>query len=511
METLEIRRKIEAYISKLVAFSLDNSNKRLQEAFADKNFYLLIGLMKGYDIDLKSEGLAYCSYEPTNDRMKICFSKLLIDVLDSKDNIYSDFIGFFQVWKHEILHYINLHPLRIAKWIKRNVPPEDSHLIPLLISYANTVLDSLINRFLDKKFIELFNLVPPTDKDLVLEEELEKFYNELKKNPPPPTKCIGNFCQFNNCNEGVSQFNECNGNSSQSDSNSGNNNNKNKNNKNQSSNKNKNEKNESKSNSVSQNDNNNNPLSNDLMETVKELLKKDLDSLKTLESYYKRIIREELKKVIETMKISGIGNTPEYIEELINSYKEPTIKIPKLEEAILAFKGEVLRSYNFYNSINQIYGRSYPKPVLPSFRPALNSEVLIIVDTSGSMGYEELEYAFGLIRKATKISRVYVLNIDTEIKEKPIPIEKYRIKSSMRFVGRGGTDFKDLERLSQILTFEQRKNIKLVILFTDGLVFGFPKNNPLPNAKWLGITTNEIPESSPEWIEWGKIIIEKTE
>jgi hypothetical protein len=507
METLELRRKIETYISKLLAFSMDNSSKRLQEIFADKSFYLLIGLMRGYDIDLKSEGLAYCSYDPINDRIKICFSKLLIDVLDSKDNVYSDFIGFYQVWKHEILHYINLHPLRIAKWIKRNVPPEDSHLVPLLISHANIVLDSLINRFLDEKFINLFNLVPPTDKDLVLEEELEKFYNELKKNPPPPSKCIGNSCQSNNCNEGYSQFNESSGNSSQS------NNSNNNGNNNKPSNKNKNGKNEDKYNYFSQNkDNNeNNPLSNDLMEIVKELLKKDLDYLKTLESYHKKVIREELKKVVETIKMSGIGNVPGYIEELINSYKESKIKIPKLEEAILAFKGEVLRSYNFYNPVNQIYSRSYPKPVLPSFRPALDSEILIIVDTSGSMGHEELERAFGLIRKATKISKVYVLNIDTEIKGKPIPIEKYKVKSSMRFVGRGGTNFADLERLSQILTPEQKRNIKLVILFTDGLVFEFPKTNPLPNAKWLGITTKEIPKSSPEWIEWGKIIVETPE
>jgi len=483
MEAFEIRRKIESYISKLIAFSMDKSGKRFQEVFADKDFYLIIGLMKGYDIDLNSEGLAYCFYDPLSDRMKICFSKLLIDVLDSKDNVYSNFVGFFQVWKHEILHYIHLHPLRIAKWIKRNVPPEDSYLIPLLISHANIVLDSIINRFLDEKFIKLFNLVPPTDKDLVLEEELEKFYNELKKNPPPPSKCIGNSCQPNECNKGASQPNECGDNKDQS------------NNKNE-------------SNSTPQDNRENNPLSNDLMEIVKELLKKDLDSLKTLESYHKRVIKEELKKVVETIKMSGIGDTPAYIEELINSYKEPIIKIPKLEETILAFKGEVLRSYNFYNPINQIYGRSYSKPVLPSFRPALDSEILIIVDTSGSMRHEELERAFGLIRKAAKVSKVYVLNIDTEIKEKPIPIEKYRIKSSMRFVGRGGTNFTDLERLPQILTLEQKKNIKLVILFTDGLVSGFPGNNPLPNAKWLGITTNEIPKSSPEWIEWEKIIIE---
>jgi len=88
---------------------------------------------------------------------------------------------FREIVKHEIIHYINLHLPRTIEFFKRRGTNKISE--PLLI-IANMAADSICNIYLDKKVIEQGGLVPPLEKEIPLEELLEKL--DPKKN-----KCCG--------------------------------------------------------------------------------------------------------------------------------------------------------------------------------------------------------------------------------------------------------------------------------------------------------------------------------
>jgi hypothetical protein len=78
---------------------------------------------------------------------------------------------FREIVKHEIIHYINLHLPRTVEFFKRRGISKISR--PLLIK-ANEAADSICNIYLDKKVIEQGGLVPPLEKEIPLEELLEK-------------------------------------------------------------------------------------------------------------------------------------------------------------------------------------------------------------------------------------------------------------------------------------------------------------------------------------------------
>jgi hypothetical protein len=84
---------------------------------------------------------------------------------------------FREIVKHEIIHYINLHLPRTIEFFKRRGINKISE--PLLI-IANVAADSICNIYLDKKVIEQGGLVPPLEKEIPLEELLEKLDSKNK-------------------------------------------------------------------------------------------------------------------------------------------------------------------------------------------------------------------------------------------------------------------------------------------------------------------------------------------
>jgi hypothetical protein len=91
----------------------------------------------------------------------------------SKENeeVLKRFFIFREIVKHEILHYVNLHLPRIVEFFKKRGISKISR--PLLIK-ANAAADSICNIYLDKKVIEQGGFVPPLEKEIPLEELLEK-------------------------------------------------------------------------------------------------------------------------------------------------------------------------------------------------------------------------------------------------------------------------------------------------------------------------------------------------
>jgi predicted metal-dependent peptidase len=99
---------------------------------------------------------------------------------------------FREIVKHEIIHYINLHLPRTIEFFKRRGINRISE--PLLI-IANVAADSICNIYLDKKVIEQGGLVPPLEKEIPLEELLEKLdlKNKCRKNSEDIGKSFKDF------------------------------------------------------------------------------------------------------------------------------------------------------------------------------------------------------------------------------------------------------------------------------------------------------------------------------
>jgi len=86
---------------------------------------------------------------------------------------------FREIVKHEIIHYVNLHLPRTVKFFKKR---GISKISRLLLIKANAAADSICNIYLDKKVIEQGGFVPPLEKEIPLEELLEKI--DPKKRSP---------------------------------------------------------------------------------------------------------------------------------------------------------------------------------------------------------------------------------------------------------------------------------------------------------------------------------------
>ena len=228
-----------------------------------------------------------------------------------------------------------------------------------------------------------------------------------------------------------------------------------------------------------------------LSEEAEELEKHDFSRIK-------EVVGGILEKAIEEYKMypKGIGTIPSEIEETIKWLKKRRMKFRLTGKGnIFGFFREVERTYLAYNLLNAYkYGF-----VFPSYRPLSWQAVVVIVDTSGSMGYEELQYSLDFINSLVKHTEIYLVEIDDMIQR----VEKVKqVNDEFSFKGRGGAVFTYLERLPQFLP---ARDITACIILTDGYVNAFPEENPLPRAKWIGITTGVIPENSPNWIKWFKV------
>ena len=209
-------------------------------------------------------------------------------------------------------------------------------------------------------------------------------------------------------------------------------------------------------------------------------------------------IQDSVRNLIEKVE-KAIGNIPGEIKEIISKWRK--CEFFKIEDENVLFTAfqNIERMFVDVSPIAR-----YPA-VLPVYRPYSGSTILIIVDTSGSMSSEELEYGFYVIKRLSQKNKILVLQVDTEIKGRAIEIERWRFPDKLEVKGRGGTDFSCLSDLKNYIPATERENIKSVVIFTDGHVVAFPNTNPLPSAAWFGITTDAIP-SGPKWIRWHRLV-----
>jgi predicted metal-dependent peptidase len=133
--------------------------------------------------------------------------------------------------------------------------------------------------------------------------------------------------------------------------------------------------------------------------------------------------------------------------------------------------------------------RRYPYPYHGSVPKNIDRK-LVAIDTSASVGDEELSQFLCEVNKLAEVQPVDVMLFDWDITQSPKPFD--RKKNSYDFKGRGGTNFHPVMELA-----EKRKYQSLIIL-TDGEASAPPRPKYVKDIIWVLVGHSNPP------VEWGK-------
>jgi hypothetical protein len=420
--------------------------------------------------------------------------------------LFKQFYVFKEILKHELIHYANAHLPRTIEFFKKKgftaIPPQ-------LMDLANIYADSLCNIYLDKKLVEKGGLVPPATENVTLEELLERI---PIKNVPKDSE-IGESQsdqQSGGSGEGSQQDTEKEGKGKggqrgqqgqkgeekreqQGGGGGGSQEGE--------------EKKEQQEGAGGKGgkeapykkewqlgDGESNGFKDFTPQDVDELSQHDLDSIKD-------VLRGILERKLNEYRESGEGREiPGEFEEAIKWLRKKTPKKKLVTDA---------DEFGLLKELERTFMSPHPASemlesegiFLPRLEPLTGGIVVVVIDTSGSMDSTKLSYGLDLLNEIVSSYETYLVEID-------VAIQRVRKIDSLdedmfTFAGRGDTSFADLERLPEYISGSDE--VISCILFTDGHVSEFPEKNPFPNATWIGIATDVIPEESPDWIRWHKI------
>jgi predicted metal-dependent peptidase len=411
---------------------------------------------------------------------------------------------FREIVKHEVIHYINLHVPRTHEFFRKM---GYSEIPSQLMQLANIYADSICNVFLDKRLVEEGGLVPPITENVTLEELLKKAFLESKTLPPnwkfpqwqPKHSEVDLGEEDQNKGqgqkEGLPSSEKGEGQSLEGQEGEGRG-------KGQGG---------KKGKSYGEGEGEGGGQEGQKKEKgfgqggFRDFYPKEFDEVGQHDiGSIKDAVRDLIERARDIFKRhGGIGSIPNEIEELVKWLKRRKIKLELIDEdnELFGLFKQHERTYMDYNPIrNKRIWRFRRRPIFPVIRQLTGYTVVIIVDTSASMGGEDLSYAFDLINELASKARTYLVEIDAEI-QRVREVDEVD-QDEISFKGRGGTSFKDLERLDEYITNE---DVTACIILTDGRVDEFPSENPFPGAKWYGITVAVIPDKSPDWIKWFKV------
>lgn len=184
------------------------------------------------------------------------------------------------------------------------------------------------------------------------------------------------------------------------------------------------------------------------------------------------------------------GTVPGWLERIVQDLVEPSVPIERILRFIV---GNVSSDETTWRSPDR---RFISKRVhLPS---ALKDrkDVVFVVDTSGSIDEEEIQYLFGIVSRALRmkgISSVRVIQCDREITDDRV----YRSLSAFRSdvlrigaIGGGGTSFvPPFERLRQE---HAEWKVACLVYLTD-LMGDFPDFRPRYPVYWISVLRNKAP------------------
>ncbi len=166
------------------------------------------------------------------------------------------------------------------------------------------------------------------------------------------------------------------------------------------------------------------------------------------------IINEKIENVMQKQNWGTIRGS---LQELIKASLRPKLDY---RQVLRAFRQTVLSSKRTLTRMKP--SRRYEFEYMGSRRD-FTTKLLFAFDVSGSVSNKDLNNALSALNQFFKygIEAIDVIQFDTEIQGKAMPIKKAR--SSLKIVGRGGTDFQPV--LSYL---EEHRDYDGLIIFTDG-------------------------------------------
>lgn len=137
-----------------------------------------------------------------------------------------------------------------------------------------------------------------------------------------------------------------------------------------------------------------------------------------------------------------------------------------------------VRSREWYRSFRRNHPRADSGVLLKGKYPYKKEKVLVLLDTSGSMGSGDYQQFFGVLQSLKKDEMcVFIAQWDWgALHQEPIPMETYLKGKQASFRGGGGTDM-----MAGVLHIHEKyPDFRRVIVVTDGGTRYFTKENPSP-------------------------------
>lgn len=196
-------------------------------------------------------------------------------------------------------------------------------------------------------------------------------------------------------------------------------------------------------------------------------------------------IIEDIKDIIETVSKS-VGNTPMMVNELLENFKEQTT--PQVVSV-----WEILKKYLVgYRYVNSPRVRSFKRlnrrlRTLPGKIKKTGFSAAFIVDESGSMDDDEINFAFNLVKETCikdNNDKVHVVHWDTEPCSKVDTVTNLHDAEKITRLKTGGTNFDTMFSNETVLSLD----VDLYIIVTDGEVYGWPSQKPGHPAIWIFTT-----------------------
>ncbi len=183
-----------------------------------------------------------------------------------------------------------------------------------------------------------------------------------------------------------------------------------------------------------------------------------------LDPIFDMIQRMDTRKRIKDYNRSRPGKLPDYLlfEAGVATpqldWKEATRRL--VRKFNFGYSGKTMFDYSFYNPLEEMLPDGF---MLQGHKP-VGREVLVLLDTSGSMNPDHCANALGeidgLLRVYSGLRGIKVMPCDAT----PKPVQLVRAASQVELIGRGGTEMS--VGLKAVLKIRPRPS--LVIVLTDG-------------------------------------------
>jgi predicted metal-dependent peptidase len=211
----------------------------------------------------------------------------------------------------------------------------------------------------------------------------------------------------------------------------------------------------------------------------------------------KKAIRDELKEaVLQAAQAAGAGNLPGNIKRMIKDLTEPQISWKELLEQQI--QSTIKNDYTFARPGRKAW---HMDAILPASKPGETIDIVIGIDTSGSIGPEDLKVFFSEIKgimDSYEEYSIHVLGWDTEIGGVGhFTSENMEDITTFDPQGGGGTDPMCVWEYLRENDIEPKK----LIMFTDYCFFGWSPQEVENYCDTVWIIKGN-PSAEPEFGIW---------